>query len=294
MLIYINGSLIPGSEAKVSVFDRGFLYGDGVFETLRSYNGVIFHCDDHLERLFESADGISLTCPFTKEYLKEALYRTLKENNLKNAYLRLTITRGESEPGLEIVQSIEPTVIIIPKEFNGYPESLYLTGIHAAVVNTRRTPPSSLNPAIKSINFLNNIIARAEAKALGATEGIMLSTEGYVAEGTTSNIFIVKDSIIKTPSLETGILNGVTRSVVINLARENQITVIEEPFYPDELYNADECFITNTTYEIMPVTRLNGRSVGNGRPGEITKKLITLFKANLLLTQSFKTVIVPL
>lgn len=280
MLIYINNRLIPGSEAKVSVFDRGFLYGDGVFETLRSYNGVIFHCDDHLERLFKSADGISLIIPFTKDYLKEALHRTLKENNLKNAYLRLTITRGESEPGLDIEQPVNPTVIIIPREFNGYPEDLYLTGIHAAVVNTRRTPASSLNPAIKSINFLNNIMARAEAKALAASEGIMLSTEGYVAEGTASNIFIIKNSIIKTPSLETGILNGVTRSVVITLAREIQLTVIEEPFYPDELYNADECFITNTTYEIMPVTMLNGNIVGNGQPGEITKKLITLFKVH--------------
>lgn len=280
MLIYINNRLIPGSEAKVSVFDRGFLYGDGVFETLRAYNGIIFHCDDHLDRLFKSAGGISLIIPFTKDYLKEALHRTLKENNLKNAYLRLTITRGESEPGLDIEQPVNPTVIIIPREFNGYPESIYLTGIHAAVVNTRRTPASSLNPAIKSINFLNNIMARAEAKALAASEGIMLSTEGYVAEGTASNIFVVKDHIIKTPSLETGILNGVTRSVVITLAREIQLTVIEEPFYPDELYNADECFITNTTYEIMPVTMLNGNIVGNGQPGEIAKKLITLFKVH--------------
>lgn len=284
MLIYINGNLIPGSEAKVSVFDRGFLYGDGVFETLRSYKGVIFHCDDHLDRLFKSAGGISLIIPFTKEYLKEALYRTLKENNLNNAYLRLTITRGESEPGLDIEHPVNPTIIIIPREFNGYPEDLYLTGIHAAVVNTRRTPASSLNPAIKSINFLNNIMARAGAKALAASEGIMLNTEGYVAEGTASNIFIIKNSIIKTPSLETGILNGVTRSVVISLARENQLTVIEEPFYPDELYNADECFITNTTYEIMPVTRLNGCSVGNGQPGEITKRLRKLF-CNLILSK---------
>lgn len=279
MLIFINGSLVPDTEAKVSVFDRGFLYGDGVFETLRSYNGTIFRCEGHLERLFISAAGIYITCPFTKDYLKESLYRTLKENNLKNAYLRLTVTRGESEPGLDIEQSMGPTVIIIPREFNGYPEGLYLKGIHAAVVTTRRTPPSVLNPAIKSINFLNNIMARAEVKVFGASEGIMLNTDGYVAEGTVSNIFIVKDGIIKTPSLDTGILNGVTRSVVISLARENKIPLNEAPLYPDELYNADECFITNTTYEIMPVTTLNGRGVGDSQPGEITKRLINLFRA---------------
>ncbi len=277
MLIFINGNLVPASEARVSVFDRGFLYGDGVFETLRSYNGVIFRCDDHLARLGESAEALSIKLPFTNDYFKESLYKTLRENHLSNAYLRLTVTRGETIPGLDIDQITEPTVVIIPREFDSYPESLYMKGIHAAVVNTRRTPPSALNPAIKSLNFLNNIMAKAEAKVLGASEGIMLSTDGYVAEGTVSNIFIVENGIIKTPPLSTGILNGVTRSVVINLARENQLPLNEEPFYPDGLYNADECFITNTSYEIMPVTTLNGRPVGDGKPGGITKRLINLF-----------------
>lgn len=278
MLIFINGSLVPDTEAKVSVFDRGFLYGDGVFETLRSYSGVIFRCDDHLDRLFDSANAISITLPLTKDYFKEALYKTLKGNNLSNAYLRLTVTRGEAEPGLDIGQSLKPTVTIISREFNGYPEDRYLKGIHAAIVHTRRMPPSALNPAIKSLNVLNNIMAKKEATGLGASEGIMLNTDGYVAEGTVSNIFIVKDGIIKTPSLDTGILNGVTRSVVISLAKETDIAILEQPIYPDELFNSDECFITNTSYEIMPVTTLNGRGLGNNQPGEITKRLITLFR----------------
>ncbi|MDD5435555.1 MAG: branched-chain-amino-acid transaminase [Nitrospira sp.] len=278
MLLYINGNLIPSSEAMVSVFNRGFLYGDGVFETLRAYKSVIFRCDEHISRLFESANAIYIKLPFTKDYLKEALYKTLRENNLNNAWLRLTITRGESAPGLDIEQCTEPTVVIIAREFNKYPDSLYLKGLHAAVVTTRRMPPSALNPAIKSLNVLNNIMAKTEATGLGASEGIMLNTDGYVAEGTVSNIFIVKDGIIKTPSLDTGILNGVTRSVVINLAKEADIAILEQPFYPDELFNSDECFITNTSYEIMPVTTLNGQTIGNGRPGEITKRLIDLFR----------------
>lgn len=278
MLIFINDSLVPDTEAMVSVFNRGFLYGDGVFETLRAYKSVIFRCDEHISRLFESANAISIKLPFTKDYLKEALYKTIRENNLNNAWLRLTITRGESAPGLDIEQCTKPTVVIIAREFNSYPDSLYLKGLHAAVVTTRRMPPSALNPAIKSLNVLNNIMAKTEATGLGASEGIMLNTDGYVAEGTVSNIFIVKDGIIKTPSLDTGILNGVTRSVVINLAKEADIAMLEQPFYPDELFSSDECFITNTSYEIMPVTTLNGQPIGNGRPGEITKRLIDLFR----------------
>lgn len=278
MLIFFNGDFISKTDAKISIFDRGFLYGDGVFETLRAYNGHIFRCDDHIDRLFKSARAIYIQVPFTKDYFEEAIDRTLKENSLKDAYLRLTVTRGISEPGLDIEGCSTPSVIIIPGAFKGHPEELYKKGIQAAVVSTRRIPPSALNPEIKSLNFLNNIMAKVEAKRLNASEGIMLSTEGYVAEGTVSNIYIVKDGVIKTPPLSVGILNGITRSTVIDLAEENNITLLEQPFYPDELYRADECFITSTLYEVMPVTSINNKLIGNGHTGDITKRLLKLFR----------------
>lgn len=278
MLIYISGSLVSERDAKISIFDRGFLYGDGVFETLRAYKGVIFRCNDHIDRLFNSASAIYIKIPFKKDYLKEALYNTLKENNMEDASLRLSITRGESGPGLDIEGCPRPSVIITPRAFNGYPEGMYTGGIHAAVVAIRRIPASSLSPGIKSLNFLNNILAKIEAKDLSASEGIMLSVEGYVAEGAVSNIFIVKDGVIKTPPLSVGILNGVTRAAVIELARKNNIPLLEKAFFPDELYNADECFITSTMYEVMPVTTLNNKQVGNGKPGELSKRLLKLFR----------------
>ncbi|MBI5406268.1 MAG: branched-chain-amino-acid transaminase [Nitrospirae bacterium] len=278
MLIFLNNSLVPEEAAKVSVLDRGFLYGDGVFETLRVYSGTIFHCNDHLDRLFQSAEAIYLQLPFTRDYLIEALYKTLEANHLNDAYLRLSVTRGVSEPGLDIGGCPSSTLTIIAKEFSGYPDNLYQSGIRAAVVNTRRIPASALNPAIKSLNFLNNIMARVEATRLNAAEAIMLNMEGYVAEGTVSNIFMVKDGIVKTPPLSAGILNGVTRSIVIDLLKENGIPVIEQAFYPNEFYTADECFVTSTLYEVMPMTSINGSAVGSGQPGSLTQTILNLFR----------------
>ena len=278
MLIFLNGSLIPQDEAKVSVLDRGFLYGDGVFETLRAYSGKIFCLNDHVNRLFRSANAIYLKTPFTKDYVEEALYRTLSENNLKDAYLRLTITRGISNPGLDIEGCLDPTITIISREFKGYHQSIYLHGISVAVVNTRKIPPSALNPEIKSLNFLNNIMARVEARRVDASEAIMLSTEGYVAEGTVSNIFIVKDGVVKTPPLSVGILNGVTRSLVIGLAQKNNIPLTEQLFQSEELYSADECFVTSTLYEVMPVTSINNKPVGTGHPGDISQSMLSIFR----------------
>ena len=277
MLIFLNGSLVPQDEAKISVLDRGFLYGDGAFETLRAYSGKIFRIDDHIKRLFCSADAICLKTTFTSNYIKESLYQTLMGNNLTDAYLRLTITRGISAPGLDTEGCLNPTMTIISREFSGYAEDLYRRGISAAIVNTRRIPASALNPEIKSLNFLNNIMARVEAREADASEAFMLSTEGYVAEGTVSNIFIVKEGVIKTPPLSVGILNGVTRSLVIGLAQNNNIPLSEQPFQPDELYSADECFVTSTLYEVMPVTTINNKLVGDGRPGKLTLSLIGLF-----------------
>ncbi len=278
MLILLNGSLVPQDEAKVSVLDRGFLYGDGVFETLRAYSGKIFRLDDHVIRLFRSADSIYLKTLFTEDYVKEALYKTLRRNNLNNAYLRLTITRGQSNPGLDIEDCSDPTITIIAREFSGYTEDLYRRGISAAIVNTRRIPASALNPEIKSLNFLNNIMARIEAKQANVSEAFMLSPEGYVAEGTVSNIFIVKDGVVKTPPLSVGILNGVTRSLVIGLAQKNNIPLTEQQFQPEELYAADECFVTSTLYEVMPVTSINNKPVRTGHPGDISQSMLSIFR----------------
>ncbi len=278
MLIFLNGSLVPQDEAKVSVLDRGFLYGDGVFETLRAYSGKIFRLNDHINRLFGSANALFIKHNFTGDYLKDVLYKTLRGNNLKDAYLRLTITRGQSNPGLDIEDCSDPTITIIAREFSGYTEDLYRRGISAAIVNTRRIPASALNPEIKSLNFLNNIMARVEARRVDVSEAIMLSTEGYVAEGTVSNIFIVKDGVVKTPPLSVGILNGVTRSVVIGLAQKNNIPLKEQQFRTEELYSADECFVTSTLYEVMPVTSINNKPVGNGHPGEFTQTMLRLFQ----------------
>ncbi|MCC6544117.1 MAG: branched-chain-amino-acid transaminase [Nitrospirae bacterium] len=278
MLIFVNGSLVPEDEAKVSVLDRGFLYGDGVFETLRAYSGKIFRLSDHLNRLFCSANALRLKTPFTENYLEEALYQTLRGNNHTDAYLRLTITRGVSAPGLDTEGCLNPTLTIVSREFSGYPDDLYSSGIKAAVVSTRRIPPEALNPEIKSLNFLNNIMARMEAREAGASEAFMLSTEGYVAEGTVSNIFIVKEGAVKTAPTSVGILNGVTRSLVIGIAQENNIPLSEQPFQPDELYYADECFVTSTLYEVMPVTSINNKLVGTGFPGMLTQTLLDLFQ----------------
>lgn len=281
MLIFLNGSLVPQEEARVSVLDRGFLYGDGVFETLRAYSGKIFRPGDHLHRLFSSANSLLIKHDFTSDYLENALYKTLRENNLADAYLRLTITRGQSGPGPDIEDCSGPTLTITAREFRGYPEDTYQRGISAVIVNTIRIPASALNPQIKSLNFLNNIMARIEAKGAGASEAFMLNTDGYVAEGTVSNIFIVKDGIALTAPLSIGILDGVTRSQVTALAQKNNIRLMEYPFRPEEILSADECFITSTLYEVMPVTSVNHKQIGNGNPGNITLTLLGLYRTTI-------------
>src|SRR3989304_5862795 len=261
MLIFLNNSLVPGGEARGSALDRGFLSGAGIFETLRAYSGAIFHCNDHLDRLFHSAEAICLRIPFTRDYLMEALYRTLEANHLKDAYLRLSVTRGVSEPGLDIEGCLSPTLTIIAKEFSGYPEGLHQSGIRAAVVNTRRIPASALNPAVKSLNFLDNIMARVEAKRLNAAEAIMLNMEGYVAEGTVSNIFMVKGGLVKTPPLSAGILNGVTRSIVIDLLKENGIPIIEQELERNGVYTAGDSVNFLVAFETRYQLSINGNAV---------------------------------
>lgn len=278
LLVWLNGELVPKSQAKVSVFDHGFLYGDGVFEGIRAYNGRVFMLDEHLDRLYESAKSIWLTIPMTKEEMKEAILKTLRANGLKDAYIRVVVSRGEGDLGLDPRKCSKPNVVVITDKIELFPEEFYERGIEMVTVSVRRNSPQALNPNIKSLNYLNNILAKIEAINAGKPEGLMLTIDGYVAEGTGENIFIVKKGVILTPPAHMGILKGITRQVVINLACESGIPVREEVLTLHDVYTADECFITGTAAEIMPVVKLDGRTIGDGVPGPITKALIKKFR----------------
>lgn len=259
MLVYLNGHFVPRDEARVSVYDHGYLYGDGVYETMRAYGGKIFLLERHLARLKRSADAISLGLPLPLDKIGAALIESLTVNKLREAYIRIQLSRGTGEIGLDPALCPAPTMVILVKPFKDYPPELYQKGVAVAVVKTRRNHPLAQDPAIKSTNFLNNIMAKIESLQAGAYEGIMLNWSGYIAEGTISNIFTVRKRVLFTPSLETGILDGITRALVLRLAKQNKITVEEKLVRPRELAKADECFITNTTVEIMPVTSIDGK-----------------------------------
>jgi len=279
LLVWINGELVPKSQAKVSVFDHGFLYGDGVFEGIRSYNGKVFMLDEHLDRLYESAKSIWLTIPMSKEQMKEAVLQTLRVNKLRDAYIRVVVSRGEGDLGLDPRKCPKPNVIIITDRIELFPNELYERGIEMVTVSVRRNSPQALNPNIKSLNYLNNILAKIEAINAGKPEGLMLTLDGYVAEGTGENIFIVKRKELFTPPAYMGILKGITRQVVMNLAREMGYPVHETVLTLHDVYTADECFITGTAAEIVPVVKLDDRTIGEGVPGPITKALIQKFRA---------------
>ena len=278
MKIYINGKFYPKEEAKVSVFDHGYLYGDGIYETLRAYGGKVFEIDAHIRRLFQSAEKMEMRLPLDHNGIHKAIYDTLRENNLLDAYVRISVSRGPGDIGLDPELCPEPTMVIIAKQFNYYPETLYQKGVKVSIVNTRRNHPECLDPSIKSTNFLNNIFAKMEAKRAGAFEGIMLNHSNHVAEGTISNVFIVKRGSVLTPPLLAGILEGVTRDLVIRLAEKSGITVYEEIFTEVQLWQADEVFITNTTMEVMPVTDVDGHIIDGGAPGGITTRLMAAYK----------------
>ena len=273
MRIYINGKFYAKDEAKVSVFDHGYLYGDGIYETLRGYEGVVFKLDEHIARLMRSASMIMLELPMDAAGFADAVNRTVAENGLSEAYIRITVSRGPGELGLDPALCPEPTVVIMAKELRPYPPEMYANGIKASVVRTRRNSPDALDPAIKSTNFLNNILAKVEAKNAGACEGIMLNHDGHVAEGTISNVFMVEGGTLFTPPAEAGILVGVTRDLVITLAGTLGMQAREELFLPERLLSADEVFITNTTMEVMPVTDIDGRPAGGGSAGVVAVRL---------------------
>jgi branched-chain amino acid aminotransferase len=280
-LVYLNGDWYPRSEAKVSVYDHGFLYGDGIFETLRAYDGRIFMLDEHLNRLQRSAEAIRLVPPLTKGQLERVLYESLSRNGLSNARIRLTISRGVGELGLDVALCPQPTVVVMARAFEGCPADLYRRGMTAGIVATRRISAAALNPAIKSLNFLNNILAKLEAQARGADEALMLNQQGQLTEGTTSNLFWISGRTLKTPAVECGLLPGVTRRLVLELARRNEINITEGGFPPADLLCADEAFLTNTSLEIMPLVQVDGKPIGAGTPGETTRQLHELFKTEV-------------
>ena len=276
--VYINGELYPKEEAKVSVFDHGLLYGDGVFEGIRCYNGAVFKHSEHIDRLYSSAEAISLEIHLTKDQLKDAVINTLEANNLKDSYIRLIVTRGVGKLGLDPFNCETSQIIIITDTIQLYPKELYENGLDAIIVQTIRNHSKALNPTIKSMNYLNNILAKIECLNAGAAEGIMLNTDGYVAECTGDNIFIVKNNEIITPPVSAGILIGITRNVVIELANEAGVTVKEEQMTQDDLFDADECFLTGTAAEIIPVANIDGRKIATGKPGKITLRLLKKYQ----------------
>ena len=278
MLIYIDGEFLPKAAAKVSVFDHGLLYGDGVFEGIRSYNGRVFKLDEHLERLYDSAKSIMLRIPIPIEIMKEKVLETLRLNQLREAYIRLIVTRGVGDLGLDPDKCPQPTIIIIADKITLYPPKFYEEGLEIVTASVRRNYAEAINPRIKSLNYLNNILAKIEGKQAGAEEVLMLNAEGYVVECSGDNIFWIKNEILVTPPVHMGILEGVTRNSVIDLAREAGMQVEERVFTRHDLYIADECFLTGTAAEVIPVVKIDRRAIGNGQPGKITQKLIDAFR----------------
>ena len=281
MLIYLNNKFVKEEEALISVFDHGFLYGDGVYETIRSYGNRIFMHDQHVARLFRSADAIGLTIPIPMKNWPDLLHESMMHNNVGNAqqdaYLKITISRGVGDIGLDPTLCPSPTVVIMAKPLNAPSACLYEKGVGVIIASTRRNLPSALSPQIKATNFLNNILAKREAIAAGVFDSIFLNWEHHLTECTVSNLFYVTDGCLRTPSVECGLLDGITRAIVLQLARELCIPIEEGRFTPDRLFQANECFLTNTSMEIMPVAFVDHRPIGKDKPGPVTRKLRELF-----------------
>ena len=276
--IYINGQIVPQEDAKISVFDHGLLYGDGVFEGIRAYHGKIFTLDEHLDRIYDSATAISLKIPITKAEMAEAIKQTMKANNLTDSYIRLVVTRGVGKLGLDPNKCATPQIIIIADTIELYSKALYEKGLDIVTVTTIRNHFSALDPKIKSLNYLNNILAKIESIQSGAGEALMLNKDGYVAECAGDNIFIFKDNTLLTPPSSAGILVGITRNVVMKLAAEMGVQVREELMTRYDLYFAEECFLTGTAAEIIPVVKIDGRTIGTGKPGKITLDLLKRYR----------------
>ncbi|HEX7863085.1 MAG TPA: branched-chain-amino-acid transaminase [Verrucomicrobiae bacterium] len=274
MKIYIDGQYFDEQNAKISVFDHGLLYGDGIFEGIRAYNGRVFKLKEHIDRLFYSAKAILLTIPISHAEIMKAVVDTCRENNLRDGYIRLIVTRGVGTLGLNPNKCKRPSIIVIADKIQLYPKEYYERGLDIITVPTTRNLHNAVNPAIKSLNYLNNILAKIEANNGGCEEAIMLNSEGYVAECTGDNIFIVKGDELLTPPLSAGALYGITRGVAIELARQLGLKVSEPNLTRYDIFNADECFVTGTGAEVVPVVKVDGRVIGDGKPGPRTRELV--------------------
>lgn len=278
MKIYLDGKFVDPADAKISVFDHGLLYGDGVFEGIRLYGGNIFRLEEHLERLEYSARAIMLELPHTRKELSDITCETCRQNGLTDAYIRLVVTRGVGDLGLAPWTCPKPSVFVIASKISLYPQEHYDNGLAIVTVPTRRINPAALPPTVKSLNYLNNILGKIEAKQFGALEAIMLNDQGYIAECTADNVFIVHKGEIVTPAASQGALKGITRETVIDIAKELNIPIRESNMTRYDVWCADECFLTGSGAEVIPVVKLDGRVIGSGKPGEITRKVLASFR----------------
>lgn len=278
MKIYIDGEFLARADAKISVFDHGLLYGDGIFEGIRFYNGRVFRLEEHLERLWDSARSICLEIPLDRDAMREATLESIRQNDLRDGYIRLIVTRGVGDLGLSPRLCKKASVIIIAATISLYPAELYERGLDVVTCATRRIAPAALSPSIKSLNYLNNILAKIEAQNAGAGEGLMLNEQGFVAECTGDNIFAIKRGTIMTPPVSDGALRGITREVVFEIAREFGMPVEEPHLARHDLFTADECFLTGTAAEVIPMVRLDQRPIGDGKPGPLSARFIARFR----------------
>lgn len=281
MKVYINGDFVEQAEAKISVFDHGFLYGDGVFEGIRLYDGNVFRLDEHLERLEYSAKAILLNMPWSREEIAEAVCESCRQNNLKDGYIRLIVTRGVGYLGLSPKNCSHPSLIIIADKIQLYPPEFYETGLKVITSSTRRINPAALPPMIKSLNYLNNILAKVDAVNLGFQEAVMLNDQGYVAEATGDNIFILHKGKLFTPAASAGALVGITRQTVFECAEELGIELLERNLTRYDLWIADECFMTGTAAEVIPVVEIDFRPINNGKPGPVTAQVLEIFRSKV-------------
>jgi branched-chain amino acid aminotransferase len=276
--VYINGKFFAKEDAKVSVYDHGLLYGDGIFEGIRCYSGKVFRIEEHLERLYQSARAIMLNIPIGPEKLAEDIYETLRRNDFVDAYIRLVVTRGAGSLGLDPFKTSDPQVIIITDKIALYPAEYYEKGLELITASTIRNHPAALSPRIKSLNYLNNIMAKMEGLQAGCVEALMLNHKGEISECTGDNIFLVRDGRLQTPPIDAGILEGITRNVVIELAEQMGIPCDQVPLTRHDVFIADECFLTGTAAEVIPVVKLDKRPIGGGAVGPITQQLLAAFK----------------
>jgi branched-chain amino acid aminotransferase len=277
MKIYIDGEFYDKENAKISVFDHGLLYGDGVFEGIRFYQGRVFRLDEHISRLFDSARAIALDIGLDKAAVTEATLETIRQNHLQDGYIRLVVTRGIGDLGLNPALCPKASVFIIAGKITLYPEEKYQNGLDVVTCATRRIPHGALSPMVKSLNYLNNVLAKMEAQNAGAGEGLMLNEQGFVAECTGDNIFIVKNGVVYTPPIASGALAGVTRAVVFEIAAGFGMPIQEPMMTRYDIYTADECFLTGTAAEVIPAVKLDSRPIGTGTPGPLTRKFIARF-----------------